>query len=386
MTCTPTSSHNDFTGDGSTTSFTITFNYQNANDLRVRTGSAPPYGNIPTTGFAPANGNPQSIVFTTAPSGPFRIYRCTADANIDAVFQSGSAVRASDLNDNFEQLLYLAQEAKAGVAGSVIDIDNELDTKVDTVSATAPITGSISGTTLSIGITAASQSAAGSMSANDKTKLDSIIPGSKPGTVTSVSGVAPISVTDPSEEPVVSISAATASAAGSMSAADKAKLDSIQVSTTTNAVFSEPADSTRTEFTLSGNPDANSVWDFTISVNGVIQQPGVDYNYASGKIIFTSAPIVGSEMWVTIKGFRSATGDWRTNISSSLVPLTALPSGYGLSYGASQQELNDIIVSKIDLLENLTDALDARLDAIRVAVADSTDFDSLKTRLLAILQ
>ncbi len=56
---------------------------------------------------------------------------------------------------------------------------------VTAVTGTAPITSS-GGATPDIGITAATTSAAGSMSAADKTKLDGIAPGAQVGTVTSV--------------------------------------------------------------------------------------------------------------------------------------------------------------------------------------------------------
>ena len=374
MTCTPTSSHNDFTGDGSTTDFTITFPYVNPNDLRVRTGTSPPYGSIPTSEFAPVPGNPQLIRFSPAPTEDFRLYRCTADSVIDATFQSGSAVRASDLNDNFRQLLYLSQESRAGQAGVLIDIDTDLDSKIDTVSPQDPIEASISGTALTISIKDAASGQKGSMSANDKTKLDGVSAATNSG----------ITTTHTANSLTIGLDAATTSTQGAMSAADKTKLDSISVNSTQNATFAEAADSTRTAFTFSGTPDITSVWDLTISVNGVIQQPAVDYTYASNTVTFTSAPIVGSEMWCMIKGFRSATGDFFSSVTSSMVPL--MNPALGLDYGSTQQDLNDAIVIKLELLDHLTDALDARLDAIRVAVADSTDFDSLKTRLLAILQ
>ena len=56
---------------------------------------------------------------------------------------------------------------------------------VTAVTGTAPITSS-GGATPDIGITAATTSAAGSMSAADKTKLDGIAAGAQVGTVTSV--------------------------------------------------------------------------------------------------------------------------------------------------------------------------------------------------------
>lgn len=54
------------------------------------------------------------------------------------------------------------------------------------------------------------------------------------GPVSSVSGTAPIQVANPTSTPVVSIAAATTSAAGSMSAADKTKLDAITGTNTGN--------------------------------------------------------------------------------------------------------------------------------------------------------
>src|SRR5208282_1066903 len=93
---------------------------------------------------------------------------------------------------------------------------------VVSVGATAPIT-STGGPAPVIGITAATDLAAGSMSAADKTKLDGITAGAA---VASVSGTAPI-VSSGGTTPAISITAATDLAAGSMSAADKTKLDGI---------------------------------------------------------------------------------------------------------------------------------------------------------------
>jgi len=153
---------------------------------------------------------------------------------------------------------------------------------VDSVSGTAPIVSS-GGTDPAISISAATTSAAGSMSSSDKSKLDGIesnatadqtksdidalgiaastattlanartIAGvafdgstnislnnnaitngagytTNAGTVTGVSGTAPI-VSSGGATPAISISAATTSDAGSMSAADKTKLDGIETS------------------------------------------------------------------------------------------------------------------------------------------------------------
>ena len=125
---------------------------------------------------------------------------------------------------------------------------------VASVSGTAPIVSS-GGVTPTISITAATTSAAGSMSAADKSKLDGIATGAtaNTGTVTGVTGTAPI-VSSGGTAPAISISAATTSAAGSMSAADKTKLDGMAAGATANAgtVTSVSGSGTVSGLTLSG--------------------------------------------------------------------------------------------------------------------------------------
>ncbi len=91
---------------------------------------------------------------------------------------------------------------------------------VASVSGTLPIS-STGGANPFISIAAATDAAAGSMSGADKTKLDGIGAGAL---VVSVGGTLPISSTG-GANPVVSIAAATGAAAGSMSGADKTALD-----------------------------------------------------------------------------------------------------------------------------------------------------------------
>jgi hypothetical protein len=102
---------------------------------------------------------------------------------------------------------------------------------VSAVTATLPLT-STGGGAPNLAINAATDALAGSMSAADKTKLDGITPGAA---VASVSGLAPIASSG-GTMPVVSIAAATDVAAGSMSAADKTKLDGIVAGAAVSAV------------------------------------------------------------------------------------------------------------------------------------------------------
>lgn len=92
---------------------------------------------------------------------------------------------------------------------------------IENINVTAPIT-TTGGNNPNIGISPATDLAAGSLSAADKTKLD----GLSPTPINSITGTLPITVTA-GQTPVVAINAATESAAGSLSAADKIKLDNL---------------------------------------------------------------------------------------------------------------------------------------------------------------
>ena len=99
----PYSTENSFTGDGSTTDFTITFPFIEAGDIKARVDGTT------TTAFSITG---TTISFTTAPANTKAIvvYR---DTNIDkakVTFQTGSSLRAQDLNALAKQLLYAIQE------------------------------------------------------------------------------------------------------------------------------------------------------------------------------------------------------------------------------------------------------------------------------------
>lgn len=91
-------------------------------------------------------------------------------------------------------------------------------------------------------IDAATALVAGLMSAADKGKLDGVAAGAQVNVLESVSGTAPIQVAAVAgKNQAVSISAATNVVAGSMSAADKAKLDASTSAATANALAQRDA-------------------------------------------------------------------------------------------------------------------------------------------------
>ena len=97
---------NTYTGDGSTVLYNFTFPYIDETDVYVSlNGTA-------TTAYSYANAT--TIQFNTAPASgvAIRIFRATSSTDTKAAFFAGSAIRSKDLNDNFTQALYIAQESE----------------------------------------------------------------------------------------------------------------------------------------------------------------------------------------------------------------------------------------------------------------------------------
>ena len=95
---------NTYNGDGSTVLFSFTFPYIETTDIKVRLDG------VLETNFTLANAT--TIQFATAPANGVRvdIYRETDIDEKAATFYPGSAIRSSDLNENFDQILYTVQE------------------------------------------------------------------------------------------------------------------------------------------------------------------------------------------------------------------------------------------------------------------------------------
>ena len=95
---------NLYTGDGSTVLFSFTFQYLEDVDVKVSLDG------VDTISYSLANAT--TVEFDTAPGvgDVIRIYRDTGVEVPAATFYKGSSIRAGDLNDNFDQTLYIAQE------------------------------------------------------------------------------------------------------------------------------------------------------------------------------------------------------------------------------------------------------------------------------------
>jgi hypothetical protein len=107
---------NTYTGNGSNKLFSITFPYLDTTDIDVYLN-----GTLQTVTTQYSFANATTIEFVTAPSNGAVVLldRSTDDTALQATFFPGSSIKASDLNDNFDQVLYIAQETNNNVANAV---------------------------------------------------------------------------------------------------------------------------------------------------------------------------------------------------------------------------------------------------------------------------
>ena len=94
----------NYTGNGSTTNYSFTFPYLDKTDVKVRID-----GTIQnTTEYSFANAT--TIAMDTAPASGAKVV-ILRDTNVDSkkgTFYAGSAIKSEDLNDNYDQILYVA--------------------------------------------------------------------------------------------------------------------------------------------------------------------------------------------------------------------------------------------------------------------------------------
>ena len=104
---------NEYTGNGSTDTYSFTFPYLKASDIKVSLDA------VVTTAFTLPNAT--TIQFNTAPASgvKIKIFRETSVDNLTATFYAGSAIKSEDLNDNFTQNLFVTQEVNQRAMSSL---------------------------------------------------------------------------------------------------------------------------------------------------------------------------------------------------------------------------------------------------------------------------
>ena len=115
-----------YKGDGVQKLFTFPFTYLSKNDVRVSfwDNQTKDYADIADTKWSFANAT--TVEFVDAPPIPsatdvfnVRIYRVTDISRMERQFYPGSAIRAEDLNEDFEQLRLAIEEGRCEIPNGV---------------------------------------------------------------------------------------------------------------------------------------------------------------------------------------------------------------------------------------------------------------------------
>lgn len=152
---------NTYTGNGSTTNYSFTFPYLKTTDIKVSLDG------VDTTSYSLATAT--TIAFSTAPASgaAIRIYRKTAFDTLNATFYPGSAIRSTDLNDNFTQNLYLTQESERDVGISDTTANSAVTTanNANTTAGQAVVTANTADANASAAVTTANNASTTAASA-----------------------------------------------------------------------------------------------------------------------------------------------------------------------------------------------------------------------------
>ena len=97
---------NTYTANGSTTNFSFTFPYLNTADVKVKINGTTQN----TTEYTLANATTVQMNIAPSNGATVMIFRDTNNDSKKATFYPGSAIKAEDLNNDFDQILYTAQE------------------------------------------------------------------------------------------------------------------------------------------------------------------------------------------------------------------------------------------------------------------------------------
>ena len=119
--------YQEYTGNASTTTFSYPVPVLKTEDIKVALN-----GVTQTTGYT-ATTSPAQVVFSSAPASGVvvRVYRDTDVDSAKGVYAAGSSIRAVDLNNNQDQVLYALQEEQnqKGIFES-ISLDDDVKIKL----------------------------------------------------------------------------------------------------------------------------------------------------------------------------------------------------------------------------------------------------------------
>ena len=111
-------SYKDYTGDGSTTTFSITFDYQAESEISVTVDG------VAESGFTFPSSTQVQLTSAPASNTLVRIRRTTALASREVDFASGSVLTEEDLDNSNIQVFHAAQEA-IDTSNDAISLDDD---------------------------------------------------------------------------------------------------------------------------------------------------------------------------------------------------------------------------------------------------------------------
>jgi len=204
-----------YTGNGSTTNYSFTFEYLKQADVKVTLNT------VATTAFTFANAT--TLAFNTAPANgvAIRIFRDTSIDTLSSTFFPGSAIKAEDLNQNFTQNLYVTQEA---------------DFEVDTANTTANTAKTTADTALTNSTTSISTANAATTTANTAdTNASAAVATANTASTNATNAVSTANTASTNATNAVNTAnAATTTANGAVTTANSAATDAASAITTAN--------------------------------------------------------------------------------------------------------------------------------------------------------
>ena len=199
---------NTYTGDGSTTNYSFTFEYIKQADVKVTLDA------VATTAFTFANATTLSMNTAPTSGAAIRIYRDTDIDTLNATFFPGSAIKAEDLNNNFTQTHFATQET-----------DNEVS-ESNVIATTAKTTADTALTNSAAAVTTANSTVATANTAN--TNASAAVT-----TANAASATATTAATDAASA-VTTANTASTNASNAVTTANSAATDAATAITTAN--------------------------------------------------------------------------------------------------------------------------------------------------------
>lgn len=293
-------SYKDYTGDGSTTTFSITFDYQAESEISVTVdGTAETGLTFPSS---------TQVTLTSAPSSGalVRIRRTTDLSSREVDFASGSVLTEEDLDNSNIQVFHAAQEAIDTANDSIsLDDDDKWDANSKVIKNVAtPVNGTDAANKTYIDTQTTSAATSATNAANSATAAATSA--SNAATSESNASTSETNASTSETNAATSESNASASATSASTSASTATTQATNASTSaTNAATSESnASTSETNAATSATNASNSetlAEEWAEKTNGIVDSTGYSSKaWATGGTGVTSTAGAGaSEEWAT---------------------------------------------------------------------------------------